>query len=182
MQMTVERSFIGRIVGVAKLDPAAYDDIVNDRSAMTGAALVVGLTAVASAVVAAVEIGVAGLIVAVIMSVVCWFLYAISAWYTGVELIRGQRVGVTIADVLRVTGFAQVPGILVILGLIPTVGTVIAIIVWIWTFVTSVVAIRQVFDTSTARAVAISLVGTVVLIIILAIAGIFLEFSSAFVV
>ncbi len=171
MQTTMDRSFFRQAVGAAKLDRATYDAVARDPSATTSAALVVALASLAAGLAAAVDDGLSAIALAVVAGFVFWALSAVSAWYTGVELIRGRNRSVGFADVLRALGFAQAPGIVAVAGVVPEVSGFVTAILWIWTFLTSLVAIRQVFGTSTARAVAISLVAFIVALVILGVAA-----------
>ena len=119
MQTTMDSSFLSQVVGAAKLNPAAYDAIVRDASATKSAALVVGLASLAAGIAAMVDDGPAAVALALAAGFVFWGLSTVSAWYTGVELIRGRNRSVAVGDVLRVMGLAQAPGVLAIAGVVP---------------------------------------------------------------
>ena len=68
---------------------------------------------------------------------------------------------------MRTLGFAQSPGLVRIVGILPGVGTLAVSIVSIWMLVAMVIAVRQALDyTSTLRAVGVCLVGWVLQIVI----------------
>ena len=182
MRMSLDRSFLDRVVGAATLDRAAYDDIARDTGATPGAGLVVVMAALATGIAAAVDDGLTSIAVTLGAGVVSWLLSTLSAWYTGTELIRGRRPSVAFSEVLRVFGFAQAPGILAIAGVVPEVSGIVAAVIGIWTFLTSLTATRQVFDTSIPRAIAIVLVAFLVSIVIIVIASWILGTSAVFLV
>ena len=66
-------------------------------------------------------------------------------------------------------GFAQAPGVLYVLGVVPLLGSLATVIVGIWILVTSVVAIRQALDFGTGRAIATALLGFIPYVILRAI-------------
>ncbi len=68
-------------------------------------------------------------------------------------------------ELARVTGFAQSPGILFLIAVVPVVGTWILPVVSLWQLAAMVVGIRQALDyTSTFRAVGVVLIGFVAVI------------------
>ncbi len=78
---------------------------------------------------------------------------------------------------MRTLGFAQSPGLVRIVGILPGVGSLAVSIVSIWMLVAMVIAVRQALDyTSTLRAVGVCLVGWVLQIVI---SLVFLIFGSA---
>jgi hypothetical protein len=63
-------------------------------------------------------------------------------------------------EVARTVGFAQSPGVLRVLGVIPILGDFIRAIVDVWVLIATVVAVRQALDySSLGRAVGVCLVG-----------------------
>ena len=78
---------------------------------------------------------------------------------------------------MRPLGFAQAPGLVRVVGILPGVGSLVFGVVSIWTLVAMVIAVRQALDyTSTWRAVSVCLVGWVFQIVI---GVVFLIFGSA---
>jgi hypothetical protein len=67
---------------------------------------------------------------------------------------------VDVGQLLRTLGFSAAPGLLFVAGLWPPFATPVFTLVPLWMLATMVVAVRQALDyTSTARAVAVCLVG-----------------------
>ncbi len=64
---------------------------------------------------------------------------------------------------LRTIGFAAAPGLFRVLGIVPGLGPLVQLAVWIWLIMSTVVAVRQAFDFhSTGRALAVCLIGSLV--------------------
>ena len=75
-------------------------------------------------------------------------------------------------EIARTTGFAQSPGVLLVLTAIPFLGGLIGLVVSIWMLVAMIVGVRQALDyTQTWRAVVVVLIGFVVNIVLHALLG-----------
>jgi hypothetical protein len=70
---------------------------------------------------------------------------------------------------LRALGFSYAPSLFAILGLIPGIGFLIVFIAGIWSLIASVIALRQAFEVSTGRAVAIAVVAFLAMVVLLVI-------------
>jgi hypothetical protein len=88
------------------------------------------------------------------------------AWFIGTKLFPDPNTRSSVDELMRTTGFAQTPGLLGIFAFIPIFGWLVSILVWIWTVVAVIVALRQTLDTSTARAIGIALLSLVVILVI----------------
>ncbi|HSJ14601.1 MAG TPA: YIP1 family protein [Longimicrobiales bacterium] len=159
MEMTGRRSFGDRLKGAALLHVDVYEEVEADTSATTEAAGVVALVAVASAV-AASSAGVAGILWAVVAAFVGWLIWAGLTYLIGDKLLGGTA---TWGELLRTLGFAQAPGLLLVLGVIPGFRTLTIAVVSVWTLITGVVALRQALDFGTGRAIATALLGWIAL-------------------
>lgn len=159
MEMTGRRSFGDRLKGAALLHVDVYEEVEADSSATTEAAGVVALVAVASAV-AASSAGVAGILWAVVAAFVGWLIWAGLTYLIGDKLLGGTA---TWGELLRTLGFAQAPGFLLVLGVIPGFRTLTIAVVSVWTLITGVVALRQALDFGTGRAIATALLGWIAL-------------------
>jgi hypothetical protein len=68
-------------------------------------------------------------------------------------------------ELLRTLGFAQAPRVLNVLGIIPVLGPLVMLVVWLWVLVTQVVAIRQALDVDTGKAILTAVVSSVIVLI-----------------
>jgi hypothetical protein len=87
--------------------------------------------------------------------------YAIGTW-----LFKGTA---TWGELLRTLGFAQTPGVLVLLAIVPLLGWMVLPIVAIWMLIAGVVAIRQALDVSTGKAVFTALLGWLIIWVVRAV-------------
>lgn len=150
--ITGRRSFGQRMKDAAMLDPGLYEEVEHDPSATGQAAGVVAIVAVCAAIgTLGAEGGLIGAAIgAAVGALVGWLVLAGIVYVVGDKLFGGTA---TWGEMLRTMGFAQAPGVLYILGIIPLLGALAAGVAWLWILVAVVVAIRQGLDVSTTKAI-----------------------------
>jgi hypothetical protein len=153
-----------RMLGAAKLDVDVYEEVEADESATTQAAIVVAIVAVASAIGGA-KGGAAGMLGGLIAAFLGWVLWSGVTYVIGDKLLGGTA---TWTQLLRTIGFAQSPGVLYVLGVIPGIGGLVRLVVAIWMLVAGVIAIRQALDFSTGKAIATALLGWLAMMLLAA--------------
>ena len=159
-----------RVIGAARLDPEVYEEVEADQSATRQAAAVVVVVAVAGGIGAAGFGGVGGLIFGIIFGLIQWAVWAGITYWVGTTLFRTPDTSADWGELARTTGFAQSPGVLRILGVIPIIGSTLFVVVSIWQLAAMIIAVRQALDyTSTWRAVGVVLVGFIPLAIIMSV-------------
>jgi hypothetical protein len=163
MPMPGGRSITDRMKGAAMLDVHTYEEVEHDERATGQAAVVVFIVAVCSAIGGIASAGGRGFIGGLIGAIVGWLLWSAITWLIGDKLLGGTA---TWGELLRTIGFAQAPGVLLIVAFIPILGWLVAAAVGIWMLITGVVAIRQALDFSTGRAVGTALLGWFAMVII----------------
>lgn len=162
-------SLVDRMIGAAKLDVPTYEEIEHDENATLQAFIVVILVAIASGLGLLFVDGVSGFIGGLVRAILSWVIFAAVAYVVGTRLIPGRDTRSSVDEILRTTGFAQTPGLLGILAFIPILGIIVGLVVFVWSVVAVVVALRQALDTSTGRAVGIALLSLVVIFVVSAI-------------
>jgi len=156
------QGLVDRMRGAAALDVATYEEVENDLTATGQAATVVAIAAVAAAIGAA-RSGGGGVIAALITQLLGWAIWAAATYWVGTKLMDGTA---TWGELLRTLGFAQSPGVLLVLGIIPFLGGLVRVAVAIWILVASVIAIRQALDVTTGKAVVTGIVAAVVIFLV----------------
>lgn len=152
---------VQRMLGAATLNIDTYEEVEADDTATVQAGTVVAMVAVASAIGA---IGSGGSIIfAPIAAIVGWLAWAGVTYIIGDKLLGGTA---TWGELLRTLGFAQAPGVLYILGIIPILGAFVGFGVWIWMLVAAIIAIRQALDFSTGKAVLTAVLGIIPMIML----------------
>jgi hypothetical protein len=159
------RSLIERMIGAALLDVSVYEEVEADRTATGQAAAVVAIVAICGAVGNLGQHSAKGPIGAVIAAFLGWMLMAGLTYVVGTRLFKGTADW---GEMLRTLGFAQTPGVIAILGLIPILGRLVIFAVAIWQLVTAVVAIRQALDFDTQKAIFTALISWLIVWIVIA--------------
>jgi hypothetical protein len=107
--------------------------------------------------------GLLGIIGGVVSAFVGWYLWSAITLFVGTGVFSGTA---DMGEMLRTIGFAQAPGVLNALGIVPFFGGWVRFAVLIWMLVCAVVAIRQALDFTTGRALGTALIGFVVYAVI----------------
>ncbi len=153
-----ERSLLDRMRGAAFLEIATYEEVEHDESLTRQAALVVAIVAIARGI-GGLNEGTQGIFIGILLALLGWLLWAGITYLIGDKFLGGTA---TWGELLRTLGYAQSPGLLLVVGFVPLVGWLVALIVPIWLLVTGIVAIRQALDFSTGKAILTAVLGWVV--------------------
>jgi len=151
--------------GAAFLHIDTYEEVEADQTATGQAAGVVALVAVAQAIGSAGEGGF-GILAGVLSALLGWLLWAGITYLIGAKVFGGTA---TWGELLRTIGFAQTPGVLHVLGIVPVLGGIIRFGVAIWVLIAGIIAIRQALDVSTAKAILTAVLGWLIIVVPLAI-------------
>jgi len=162
-------SFIDRMVGAAKLNVGVYEEVEADTGA-TGQAMGVVLLSSLAGGIGSVGLGAGGsggVVAGGIGALLGWVSWAFVTYLIGTRLLPEPQTRADVGELMRTLGFAQSPGLVRILGVIPVLGPLVLIVVSIWMLVAMVIAVRQALDyTNTLRAVGVCLVGWVLSLVI----------------
>jgi len=148
--------------GAAALDPVIYEDVESDPSATVQALGVVVLASVGMA------IGFRGsnwgaFPPIVMVAILGWASWALLTYEIGAHLLPQPETRVDVGELLRTLGFSTAPGVLGALSVLPALTVPATLVAGLWMMVTMVVAVRHALDyRSTARAVAVCLIGWLV--------------------
>lgn len=151
-----------RMIGAAKLDVKTYEDVEHDESAMGQAMAVVALSAVAAAIGSAGLGGMRGIIGALFAALIGWFVWAGIIYLVGTQALPDPQTKADLGQVLRTVGFAASPGVLSIFAIVPVLGWLVRLAVFVWQIAATIVAVRQALDyTSTAKAAVVCILGVI---------------------
>jgi len=177
MATTIARpnTFLQRLIGAAALDAAIYEEVEADRGATGQAMLIVVLSSIAAGIGAR---GFGSSLTSVaffgVVALMTWATWALLMFEIGGRLLPEPETRTSPGELLRTLGFAATPGLASLLGAVPGVTTRVFVLVWVWMLLAMVVAVRQALDyRSTARAVAVCLLGGVLAAAIAVVIGIF---------
>jgi hypothetical protein len=137
-------SLQGRMIRTARLDPAAYDEVKADPRALPQATAVVLLASVATGIgFGQGDLQLIGL--GMLFSLMGWYLTAYLSWIIGTRLFPEPEgpVASSPAALLRTIGFANSPGLVRLLAVIPEIRLMVIGVTTLWMLAATVVAIRQ---------------------------------------
>ncbi len=151
---------IRRMIGAALLRVEIYEEVEEDRNATLQALAIVILVGLATGISNLGGGNATGFAVGLVISIAGWALWAWLTYFIGTTMLRTADTHANWGQLARTLAFAQSPGILKVLGLLPGIGPVLFALVSIWQLVAMVIAIRQALDyTSTMRALLVAVIG-----------------------
>ena len=160
-------TFGQRLTGVLKLQPSAFEEIEASRSATGQAVGVVILASVAAGVGAGLLSGPFALMRETLAALIGWIMWAGVTYLIGARLLPERGTRTDMGELLRVIGFSYAPNLFAFFAFIPLLGGVVRVVVAFWLLAATVIAVRQALDyTSTARAVAVVLIGWLLFVLI----------------
>ena len=135
-------SLVERMIGAMFLNIDVFEEVEHDRKATGQAATVVLMVAVASGIGAS-GLGLYGTMVSSVGALIDWVVWAGICYVVGDQLFGGKA---TWGEVLRTLGFAQTPGLLLLLVLVPILHDPVIVLVLLWSAVAGFIAVRQGLD------------------------------------
>ena len=169
-------TFIRRMLGAARLDPGTYEKVEGDTGATSQALAVVLLASIGSGIgwIGASPRYLGAITVLTVTAVVGWVTWALLTYLIGTRLFPEKQTRANPGELLRTLGFAQAPGLLRPLALLPGLSGSVTGVIAVWTLATMVVAVRQALDyTSTLRALTVCMTGWAVAFAMLWVVGMF---------
>ena len=158
-------SFMERVMGAMRLDAATYDEVEHDETALGQAAGVVVIGAIAAAIGAAGSGSGGSIIGAPLGALLGWLVSAVFVWFIGVQWMDHTS---DYKELLRTLGFASAPNIALVLGIVPVIGAIVALVVVFWGLAAYVIAVREALDVETGRAIVVCLLAYALKIIVVA--------------
>jgi hypothetical protein len=157
------KRFLNRFYRAAKLDVGLYQEIVQDAGALNQALIVVLIYSMASAYGTFGRTGSIGINIAMITSLLGWYVWAFSAYIIGARLLPEARTEPDRKVITRTMGFASAPGVLRVLGFLPGLGIVVLLTASIWMIAAATVGIRQALRyESISRALGVSIIAWII--------------------
>jgi len=159
--------FVNRIIRACKLDVSVYEEVEADKSATLQAALVVVLSSLAAGV-GALSLGASNFLIAPILSLISWYIWAYLIYFIGVKLFPEPNTKSDHGELLRTIGFSSAPGLIRVFGVTPDLMSITFIGAAIWMLIAMIIAVRQALDyQSTWRAIGVVVIGFLVQAIVL---------------
>ena len=158
--------YVNRIIRACKLDVSLYEEVEADKSATYQAAGVVVLSSLAAGV-GAISLGASNFLMAPLLSLVLWYVWAYIVYFIGAKLFPEPTTKADHGELLRTIGFSSAPGLIRVFGFIPGLMNITFIGAQIWMLVAMIIAVRQALDyQSTWRAIGVVVIAQLILVII----------------
>ncbi len=152
---SADQTLIGRMIRAARLDPRLYAEVEADETSIGQAASVVLLAAFAGGINlpgAPFAILFAGLLAAL----AGWMLFAYVIYLIGAKLLPEPGTKANFGALLRAMGFANAPGVVKLLGIVPELRMLVFFVAMVWVLVATVTAVRHALSyTSSWRAIGV---------------------------
>ena len=162
-------NFTDRIIRAAKLDVTVYEEVEDDKGALSQSMAVVVLSSVAAGLASIEKLGFSGIVIGTIIALISWYVWAYVIYFIGTKVLQEPQTYATHGQVLRTIGFASSPGLIRILGIIPGLTWIVVLAASLWMLAAMVIAVRQALDyQSTVRAVVVCIIGWIFQALILA--------------
>jgi hypothetical protein len=150
-----DQTLIGRMIRAARLDPRLYAEVEADETTIGQAVSVVLLAAFAGGINfpgAPLLILFGGLLAAL----VGWLLFAYVIYLIGAKLLPEPGTKADFGALLRAMGFANAPGVVKLLGIVPELRLLVFFVAMVWVLVATVTAVRHALSyTSSWRAIGV---------------------------
>ena len=137
--------FINRIFRAIKIDIDLYEEVEKDKRATIQAAMVVVLSSLAAGI-GALQLGVSNFLLAPLMSLLSWYVWAYVIYFVGVKLFPESNTKSNHGELLRTIGFSSAPGMIRVFGVTPDLMTVTFIGSAFWMLACMVVAVKSALD------------------------------------
>ena len=137
--------FLNRIYRAIKIDVDLYEEVEKDKKATIQAGLVVVISSLAAGV-GAIQLGASNFLLAPIMSLLSWYIWAYIIYFVGVKLFPEKQTKSSHGELLRTIGFSSAPGIIRVFGVTPDLMTLTFIGSAFWMLACMVVGVRSALD------------------------------------
>jgi hypothetical protein len=150
-----DQTLIGRMIRAARLDPRLYAEVEADVTATGQAASVVLLAAFAGGINYP-DAPFSILFVGLLAALLGWLLFAYVIYLIGAKLLPESGTKADFGALLRAMGFANAPGVLKLLGIVPELRMLVFFAAMVWVLVATVTAVRHALSyTSSWRAIGV---------------------------
>ncbi len=161
-------TFGDRVVGAMKLDENAFEDAERDPTSIGQAVGVIVLAAVSAGIGNIYWGGLTGIVTGALMSIISFLVWSAIVWLVGTKLLPEPTTQADFPQTFRTLGFAAAPGLASVVTIIPILGYLLMLVIWLWQIAAMVVAVKAVLDYSTiGKAVLVVLIGFVVNMIVM---------------
>jgi hypothetical protein len=140
--------FAYRLLGAATMDAWMYEGIEADRRTTMQAMSAVMLASLAAGIGAGEWLGTRAetLLAVTALAIVTWSAWAMLVFQIGTRVMAEADTQADWGQLLRTTGFASAPGLLLVFGLIPSGRVAVFVVVGVWMFAAMVFGVKHALD------------------------------------
>tara|TARA_B100000965_G_C19501428_1_gene717633 strand:- start:598 stop:1119 length:522 start_codon:yes stop_codon:yes gene_type:complete len=138
-------NFISRTIRAIKIDVELYEEVERDKSATIQAGLLVVLSSLAAGV-GALQLGASNFLLAPIVSLVSWYVWAYIIFIVGVKFFPEKNTKSNHGELLRTIGFSSAPGLIRVFAITPDLVTVTFVGSAFWMLACMIVGVRAALD------------------------------------
>jgi hypothetical protein len=96
-----------------------------------------------------------------------FLIWSVVVWLVGTKVMPEPTTKADLPETFRVLGFSAAPGLASIITIIPLLGYLLMILIWLWQMAAMVVAVRAVLDYSTiGKAIIVVIIGFVAYLLV----------------
>jgi hypothetical protein len=151
-----------RMAMASLLKGDVYEDVKQDQHAIGQVAVILSVTALATAI-GAFWGGPKAMIVYTLASPIGWALYAATSYWVGTQVFRGRDKPWSLGASLTAFGFASSPRLFFLLALVPIYGPLFVLLVLVWVAVSTTFAAKQALELDDADAAVTAMISTLAL-------------------
>lgn len=139
------RQLTRRASRVARLDTTIYEDVEADEGAVNQAALLIGMSWIAAAIGSFhSHAPLTSLVAGLVLAALGWVLWIGGIWWLAKYVLNEGVSPIEYWPYLRTVGFASVPGMALLVGVVPGLfGLILLGAVYFWFFATTTLAVQQ---------------------------------------
>lgn len=104
----------------------------------------------------------ATIVLSIVSAIIGWYLFAALARWAGRQFFGADADAVSNEEMRRLTGWAYAPALLSVVGIVPVLGPIVALVAAAWAIITQVTAVKTGLNLSTGKAVGTSIVAWIV--------------------
>lgn len=132
-----------RMLRVIKLDSSLFEEIIDDSTSQSQYAWVVAILAMATGFGMFSQAGATAVNICLVTTFLSWYFWAFSVYFIGTYMFREVESKTDRKTIMRVMGFANAPGALRLLGVVPQTAPVVFLVTTIWMIAASVTGVKQ---------------------------------------
>jgi len=144
------------VIEALRFDARAYRAVRDDPIATVPVLLFVALCALAAGVTALPSAGVQGFGVVAASAFLSWTVFVVAAYVFGTKALPGPETQATLGQLARALGIALAPSLLLVFGVVPALQVVVVPLAFVWTLLTTLVALRETLGVGTMRALLVA--------------------------